>query len=88
MSTTNYRDVRKPLMNFLQLAPTTSGFQSTVASPQKTVEKPTISRRTSSLSSTSSASGSGLRFLKLGPVQNGEHPDDCKGDFHEVAVVE
>jgi hypothetical protein len=41
-------------------------------------------RRTSSLSS--DASKSRLRFLKLGPVHWGEHQDDHKADFHEVAV--
>lgn len=42
----------------------------------------TMKRRTSSLSS----DGSKLRFLKLGPVHWGEHQDDHKADFHEVAV--
>ncbi|KAK3907028.1 hypothetical protein C8A05DRAFT_11206 [Staphylotrichum tortipilum] len=41
-----------------------------------------MKRRTSSLSS----DGSKLRFLKLGPVHWGEHQDDHKEDFHEVAV--
>jgi len=44
----------------------------------------TTKRRTSSLSSDASK----LRFLKLGPVHWGEHQDDHKADFHEVAVVE
>ncbi|KAK4129425.1 hypothetical protein N657DRAFT_677047 [Parathielavia appendiculata] len=39
-------------------------------------------RRTSSLSSDASK----FRFLKLGPVHWGEHQDDDKGDFREVAV--
>ncbi|KAK4112033.1 hypothetical protein N656DRAFT_790167 [Canariomyces notabilis] len=43
-----------------------------------------LKRRTSSLSS--DASKSRLRFLKLGPVHWGEHQDDHKDDFHEVAV--
>ncbi|KAK5663537.1 hypothetical protein OQA88_3968 [Cercophora sp. LCS_1] len=43
-------------------------------------------RRTSSLSSDGSKSN--FRFLKLGPVHYGEHQDESKGDFFEVAVVE
>ncbi|KAK3393732.1 hypothetical protein B0H63DRAFT_516902 [Podospora didyma] len=43
-----------------------------------------MKRRTSSLSSDGSKSR--LRFLKLGPVHWGEHQDDHKDDFHEVAV--
>jgi hypothetical protein len=41
-------------------------------------------RRASSISSDGSKSG--LRFLKLGPVHDGEHLDGQKGDWHEVAV--
>ncbi|KAH8203987.1 hypothetical protein TruAng_001798 [Truncatella angustata] len=70
-------------MVFLSLAPTTSETQA--ASPaQQSVERPTA-RRSSSLSSTSSVQ---YRFLKLGPVQNGAHPDESQEDFHEVAIVE
>jgi hypothetical protein len=42
--------------------------------------------RTSSLSSDGSKSGAGLRFLKLGPVHQGEHLDGSRGDWHELAV--
>ncbi|KAK4193389.1 hypothetical protein QBC35DRAFT_104624 [Podospora australis] len=41
-------------------------------------------RRASSLSSDASK----FRFLKLGPVHWGEHRDEDKTDFHEVAVEE
>jgi hypothetical protein len=44
-------------------------------------------QRTESHSSTgSSQSGAGLRYLKLGPVHQGEHLDGAKGDWHEAAV--
>ncbi|CAK7242072.1 MAG: hypothetical protein STHCBS139747_003549 [Sporothrix thermara] len=44
-------------------------------------------RRSSSLSSTgSNSASSGLRILKLGPVHWGEHLDDHKQDWHEVAI--
>ncbi|CAK7232919.1 hypothetical protein SCUCBS95973_008419 [Sporothrix curviconia] len=44
-------------------------------------------RRSSSLSSTgSNSTPSGLRILKLGPVHWGEHLDDHKQDWHEVAI--
>jgi hypothetical protein len=42
----------------------------------------TTKRRTSSLSSDASK----FRFLRLGPVHWGEHQDDNKADFHNVAV--
>lgn len=42
-------------------------------------------RRTSSLSSDGSKVG-GFRFLTLGPVHYGQHQDETKGDFSEVAV--
>ncbi|KAF3021470.1 hypothetical protein E8E14_009891 [Neopestalotiopsis sp. 37M] len=61
---------RKSPMVFLPLAPTTSGTSS--VSQPAVAERPTA-RRTSSLSSTSSASASPpFRFLQLSPVQNGE----------------
>ncbi|KAK0731397.1 hypothetical protein B0H67DRAFT_597294 [Lasiosphaeris hirsuta] len=41
-------------------------------------------RRTSSLSSDGSKVA--FRFLRLGPVHYGEHQDETKGDFFEVAV--
>ncbi|CAK7199051.1 hypothetical protein SEUCBS139899_001719 [Sporothrix eucalyptigena] len=46
----------------------------------------TKQRRSSSLSSTGSNSAPGLRILKLGPVHWGEHLDDHKQDWHEVAI--
>lgn len=81
------QDVRgKPLMEFLPLAPLTS--ETTSQPTQQSAQQPTP-RRSSSLSSTGSIiSAQRLRFLKLGPVQNGEHPDENKDDFHEVAVIE
>jgi hypothetical protein len=48
------------------------------------VSKVDAKRRTSSLSSDGSKSG--FRFLKLGPVHYGEHQDESKGDYSEVAV--
>ncbi|KAI0895911.1 hypothetical protein F4806DRAFT_496815 [Annulohypoxylon nitens] len=67
---------------FLSLAPTTSASYPTVESI-KPAQHP---RRSSSQSS--SASAGSLRFLKLGPVHYGEHPDEHKEDYHEVAVTE
>jgi len=48
-------------------------------------------RRTNSMSSDGSASTvktQRLRFLKLGPVHWGEHPDEHKGDWHEAVIEE
>jgi hypothetical protein len=73
-STTNsMKDIRKPLMVFLPLAPATSESYPT---SQSTTEQPAV-RRTSSLSSTSSTQSQRLRFLKLGPVHNGEDLDEA-----------
>jgi hypothetical protein len=52
------------------------------ATQQDAASDEAMKRRTSSLSS----DGSKFRFLKLGPVHWGEHQDDHKTDFHEVAV--
>ncbi|KAF6797545.1 hypothetical protein CMUS01_01364 [Colletotrichum musicola] len=69
---------------FLSLAPTTSSSYpfknqqqaAAVASPAP------LKRRTSSVSSAGSSGAPGLRFLKLGPVHYGEHPDEHKDDWH------
>lgn len=52
--------------------------------PKKEASMEVTKRRTSSLSSDGSKSG--FRFLRLGPVHYGEHQDETKGDFFEVAV--
>ncbi|KAI2472586.1 hypothetical protein F4781DRAFT_343977 [Annulohypoxylon bovei var. microspora] len=67
---------------FLSLAPTTSASYPTAESI-----KPASHPRRSSSQSSAGTSGS-LRFLKLGPVHYGEHPDEHKEDYHEVAVTE
>ncbi|KAI0545550.1 hypothetical protein F4679DRAFT_588422 [Xylaria curta] len=64
---------------FLSLAPETSSSYPT-AQDIKPAAHP---RRSSSVSSAGSTT---LRVLKLGPVHYGEHPDEHKDDFHEVAV--
>ncbi|GAB1310261.1 hypothetical protein MFIFM68171_00471 [Madurella fahalii] len=88
---------RRP-STFLSLAPKTSdSYPRTQRVPQPLtaealaevpkqdgVSADTMKRRTSSLSS--DASKNRFRFLKLGPVHWGEHQDDHKEDFHEVAV--
>ncbi|OIW25983.1 hypothetical protein CONLIGDRAFT_635749 [Coniochaeta ligniaria NRRL 30616] len=58
----------------------------TTALAQATAEVVDTKQRTSSLSSDGSKSGAGLRFLKLGPVHQGEHLDGAKGDWHDLAV--
>ncbi|KAI0397393.1 hypothetical protein F5Y17DRAFT_455055 [Xylariaceae sp. FL0594] len=63
--------------HFLSLAPETSASYPTA----QAIKPATTSRRSSSVSSNGS-----LRVLKLGPVHWGEHPDEHKEDFHEVAV--
>ncbi|TQN65157.1 hypothetical protein CSHISOI_10034 [Colletotrichum shisoi] len=74
---------------FLSLAPTTSSSypfkaQQTAAAAAVVTEPAPLKRRSSSLSSDSSKSGAagGLRFLKLGPVHYGEHPDEHKESLH------
>ncbi|KAJ8120540.1 hypothetical protein ONZ43_g2775 [Nemania bipapillata] len=70
-------------VTFLSLAPETSASYPT-AQDIKPAAHP---RRSSSVSSTGSVGGTGiLRVLKLGPVHYGEHPDEHKADYHEVAV--
>jgi hypothetical protein len=66
------RNMDKRPMVFLSLAPTTSDSYRT-AQPAA-AERP-AARRTSSLSSTGSTQP--LRFLKLGPVHNGEDLDEA-----------
>ncbi|KAI1844591.1 hypothetical protein JX265_001577 [Neoarthrinium moseri] len=73
-------DVRSPMV-FLSLAPTTSECFPTSQNYQPA--KRPEARRSSSLSSNDSAK---LRFLKLGPVHYGEHRDEHKADYHEVAI--
>ncbi|XXH05673.1 DNA-directed RNA polymerase II core subunit rpo21 [Hypoxylon texense] len=66
---------------FLSLAPTTSASYPTAESI-----KPALHPRRSSSASSSSSSQTSLRFLKLGPVHFGEHPDEHKEDYHEVFI--
>jgi hypothetical protein len=86
MSPSNLSTVYKPTMPdfFLSLAPATStssrGPAAVDASPRPPV------RRSSSLSSDSSAKS--YRVLKLAPVHLGEHANDHKQDWYEVAVEE
>lgn len=76
---------------FLSLAPTTSSSYPFKVQQQQTeaVASPApapIKRRTSSVSSAGSAGSGGLRFLKLGPVHYGEHPDEHKEDWHPALL--
>ncbi|KXH48348.1 uncharacterized protein CLUP02_13745 [Colletotrichum lupini] len=76
---------------FLSLAPTTSSSypfrqqqQAAAAVTATTTTEPApLKRRTSSMSSDGS---NGLRFLKLGPVHYGEHPDEHKSDWHPALL--
>ncbi|KAI3547958.1 hypothetical protein CABS01_13909 [Colletotrichum abscissum] len=75
---------------FLSLAPTTSSSypfrqqqQAAAAVAATTTEPAPLKRRTSSMSSDGS---NGLRFLKLGPVHYGEHPDEHKSDWHPALL--
>ncbi len=80
---------------FLNLAPNTSNsypreqrksLSATTAPVESTSGDDAAAKsRASSLSSDGSGS-SVQRVLKLGPVHWGEHQDDHKGDWHEVAV--
>jgi len=77
------RDIRKLSMptTFLSLGPvTSSGYPQSPKSQPVDRSKP--ARRTSSMDSDKPT----FRILKLGPVHLGEHPDDHKEDWHEVAV--
>lgn len=74
------RKVEMPT-GFLSLAPATSGGTKAVA---EGIAKPAV-RRSSSLSS--ERSNKSYKILKLNPVHLGEHADDHKGDWHEIAVV-
>ncbi|KAL2271048.1 hypothetical protein VTJ83DRAFT_419 [Remersonia thermophila] len=75
-----------PLSTFLPLAPSVSESaprrpsQPDIAAGSETINK----RRTSSSASTSSTTS--FRFLRLGPVHDGEHLGGEKGDYSEVAV--
>lgn len=74
---------------FLSLAPTTSSSYPFKSQQAATTSSPApLKRRTSSVSSAGSngASAPGLRFLKLGPVHYGEHPDEHKGDWHPALL--
>ncbi len=81
---------------FLSLAPATSNSypktqesayisSTAVAADDAAALVDAKQRRSSSLSSTNSTAP-GLRILKLGPVHWGEHRDEHKGDWHEVAI--
>ncbi|KAG6108637.1 hypothetical protein E4U14_003552 [Claviceps sp. LM454 group G7] len=75
---------------FLSLAPATSASypRAPVSRPQVPgQEAPVSHRRTSSSASSTSASTTRHRILKLGPVHWGEHQDDHKEDFHEPTAV-
>ncbi|TDZ66073.1 hypothetical protein CTRI78_v003211 [Colletotrichum trifolii] len=75
---------------FLSLAPTTSdSYPFKAQQPSTSVASPVaapIKRRTSSVSSAGSNSAPGLKFLKLGPVHYGEHPDEHKEDWHPALL--
>jgi hypothetical protein len=72
---------------FLTLAPATSASypqtpaSRAVAGDAAVAPVRPVQRRSSSVSSAGS-----FKVLKLGPVHWGEHPDEHKEDFHEVAV--
>lgn len=68
--------------SFLSLAPASSRNGRIVPAA---AERPSVSRA-SSLSS--EASTSSFRILKLAPVQQGEHVDSHKQDWHDVFVFE
>lgn len=80
MSSLTFRKIEPLPKSFLSLAPSTSQSY-----PSAQDIKPAAPRRSSSTSTTGSEAKS-LRFLKLGPVHWGEHPDEHKEDWHEVAV--
>jgi hypothetical protein len=81
----NIAKVQPRPTTFLSLAPETSASYPTVQAIKPAALG--TSRRSSSVSSASSTGGTGiLRVLKLGPVHWGEHPDEHKADFYEVAV--
>lgn len=65
---------------FLSLAPATSPSypQMPIARPASGAEAVDVPRRKSSV-------GSSPKILKLGPVHWGEHLDEHKDDFHEIA---
>jgi hypothetical protein len=47
-----------------------------------------VARRTTSVSSNEDDKKTAVRrFLKLGPVHNGEHVDGMKEDWNDVAVI-
>ncbi|GJC85106.1 hypothetical protein ColLi_07944 [Colletotrichum liriopes] len=76
---------------FLSLAPTTSSsypFRAPQTAAAATEPAAPLKRRTSSVSSDGSKNGAagGLRFLKLGPVHYGEHPDEHKSDWHPALL--
>ncbi|WYZ44226.1 hypothetical protein EsH8_VII_000662 [Colletotrichum jinshuiense] len=74
---------------FLSLAPTTSSSYPFRAQQQAAAvtEPAPLKRRTSSVSSAGSkGAATGLRFLKLGPVHYGEHPDEHKEDWHPALL--
>ncbi|KAL0935230.1 uncharacterized protein CTRU02_209821 [Colletotrichum truncatum] len=72
---------------FLSLAPTTSSsYPFRVQQQTAAVAEPApLKRRTSSVSSAGNGAP-GLRFLKLGPVHYGEHPDEHKEDWHPALL--
>ncbi|KAI1362762.1 hypothetical protein F5Y08DRAFT_341388 [Xylaria arbuscula] len=76
----NITKVQPRPVTFLSLAPETSSSYPTAQDIKPALHP----RRSSSVSSAGSTSS--LRVLKLGPVHYGEHPDEHKEDFHEVAV--
>jgi len=89
-----FRPVERRPSTFLSLAPKTSESYPRVQQQKtKPLTAETLAqvppmvadaskRRASSLSSDASK----FRFLKLGPVHWGEHQDENKNDFHEIAV--
>lgn len=89
-TTRDLKTIRKQEMPsfFLPLAPATSSMTASKADADEAVPRP-LARRSSSLSSDVSDAGSKrppYRILKLAPVRLGEHADEHKADWHEVAV--
>ncbi|AEO53348.1 hypothetical protein MYCTH_2313333 [Thermothelomyces thermophilus ATCC 42464] len=94
--TMSHHRPRRP-STFLSLAPSTSDSYPRAQRPRQPLTPEALAavtkqdgaasgeamkRRSSSLSSDASK----FRFLKIGPVHWGEHQDDHKGDYYELAV--
>jgi hypothetical protein len=65
---------------FLTLAPATSPSY-----PQMPIARPAASAEVVDMPRRKSSVGNSPKILKLGPVHWGEHLDEHKDDFHEIA---